>query len=197
MVGLTTPATVPTDILQGRLRPALCFSQRRQPVSEATADRADRTARARAEVDRLRQECLTIETQLEFDDDTRDPTWRPRAIDALAHRRRDLKEAERQLRRAIGHHATEADQVAAATAKAEAKLAGRVNHAAAAMAAAERRRKERLDLAARLSFALAFQRCARQQLDPAIYAAVLDAAAQEVATPEAEEAAIAQREDTQ
>lgn len=162
------------------------------PETDAVAAPTDPVT-LQAEIDELRGAVAKIEADLEFDDG-RPPEWRTRAISALAHKRRQLYDAERALRRATRNMPGDADLVAAKTAKSQSKAATKLVIAAGAEAAAEKRRKDRLELAARMSFSLAFQRAAKAVLAPEVYASLLDAAAIAVGHVEKEEVKIGQRE---
>lgn len=146
-----------------------------------------------AEIDELRDAIAKIEADLEFDDD-RLPDWRTRAISALAHKRRQLYEAERNLRRATRKLPAPADLIAAKIAKNQSRAATKLVMAANVEIAAEKRRKERLDLAARMSFSLAFQRAAKSSLAPDVYASLLDATARAIGHVERQEIHLGQRE---
>ena len=137
-------------------------------------------------IDELKDAVAKIEADLEFDDE-RHPDWRPRAISALAHKRRQLADAEREMRRATRKLPGPADLIAAKTAKNQSRAATKLVMAANVEIAAEKRRKERLDLAARMSFSLAFQRAAKASLAPEVYASLLDAAAKAIGHVEKQE----------
>lgn len=161
--------------------------------ADTTATVLADAATLQARIDELRDAVTKIEADLEFDDD-RFPEWRPRAISALAHKRRQLYDAERELRRATRKLPGTADIVAAKAAKNQSKAATKLMIVAGQEAAAERRRKDRLELAARMSFSLAFQRAAQTALAPDVYSALLEAAAKLVSHVEKNEVKIAQRE---
>lgn len=162
-------------------------------TSDTTAPTPLNPAAMQAEIDELRAAITKIEADLEFDDD-RPPEWRPRAISALAHKRRQLADAERELRRATRKLPGPADLIAAKTAKNQSRAATKLVMAANVEIAAEKRRKERLDLAARMSFSLAFQRAAKSSLAPEVYASLLDAAARAIGHVERQEIHLGQRE---
>lgn len=155
-------------------------------VDALTADPVDPEA-LHAEIVELRAAITKIEADLEFDD-SRSPEWRVRAISALAHKRRQLYDAERALRRATRNMPGTAEVVAAKTAKSQSKAATKLVIAAGAEAAAEKRRKDRLELAARMSFSIAFQRAAKEALAPDVFAGLLEAAAKIVSHVEKQEA---------
>ena len=140
-----------------------------------------------AEIVELRAAITKIEADLEFDD-TKPPEWRVRAISALAHKRRRLQDAERDLRRATRKMSGTADVVAAVAAKSQSKAATKLLIASRVDAEAEKRRMDRLNLAARMSFSMAFQRAAKEALPPDVFSGLLEAAAKIVSHVEKQEA---------
>ncbi len=98
-------------------------------MTETTAATPTDPVTMQAEIDELRDAIAKIEADLEFDDD-RLPDWRTRAISALAHKRRQLYEAERNLRRATRKLPGTADIVAAKTAKNQSRAATKLVMAA-------------------------------------------------------------------